>query len=362
MKTKFDETEFLIERNITFLNDYSLKHNSYSKTGNTVKNFILPKSVDELVDVVRVFNKNRVEFKIIGETSNILFLDSVVYSNIICTKLLSKIEFTDKGVSVECGKLLPDFVRELSMRGYCGFEGLEGIPGTIGGGVLMNAGAYGYEISERLESVTYLDVNGFIKNAKKNELTFKRRSSFFKENPQCVILTVNFTTKLGDIEEIYKKIEKYHIARHKYQEWVLPNLGSIYSSERSIYDSSSKCKRYLLKLKVVRKIFQSNPIARHFNRIVPSNERLNKLFLSHFGMERFASLVSKKNLNTFTNRNNSTLEIMEYISSLKSYLDNDTYLENELVHTSIYEVLNEPEMNQTIKLYLQAIKKENEGE
>ncbi|OEF75419.1 hypothetical protein OA5_05960 [Vibrio cyclitrophicus 1F111] len=350
--TQQKKTESVLdEYRIPYIKDYDIKSNSYSKTGYLVEKFIMPRTVIELQFLITAFKNSSIEYKVIGETTNVIFLDSVVYSNIISTKLITSLEFRDNEVVVDCGKNLPDFVRELSMRNYTGFEGLEGIPGTVGGAIFMNAGAYGYEISDNIKSVTCIDLNGKLIVYNKEQLEFKRRGSFFKENNGFIILNATFGLEVGIADNIYGKIERFHIARHKYQEWVYPNLGSIYSSEKSIYDSYIPCNRFKIKLKFIRKIFYSNPIAKYYNRLYPSNERLNKLFLSHFKMTEFSNFPSKKNLNTFINNNSSTLDIVTYISKLGTVLDKDTYLENELVISPILDVIEKSEYEKTIKTY-----------
>lgn len=357
MSTKQVNIEQILRKyNIPFIENYNLKSNSYSKTGNTVSKFIMPKSIKELESLIKILNEQKIKYKVVGETTNILFLDSVIYSNIISTKLLTEILFLDDKVEVACGKNLSDFVRELSMRNYTGFEGLEGIPGTIGGGIFMNAGAYGYDISDHLESVKFIDSDGKILTLNKNELSFGRRTSYFKKNEGCIILNVIFNLKKGSSEAIYNKIEKYHIARHKYQEWVYPNLGSIYSSNLSIYEST-KCKNFMMKYKITRKLFYTNPIGRYLNRLYPSNNKVNHLFLSHFKILNYSDYPSKKNLNTFVNKNFSTMEIVNYISELGKILNDETYLENELVLSPILEVTQPLNYSKTIDTYNSIIKK-----
>ncbi|HIF9387713.1 TPA: FAD-binding protein [Photobacterium damselae] len=355
--------EVLLENYITFIEDYDLKSNSYSKTGYMAELFIMPKTIEELNFLIVFFKSKNIPYKVIGETTNVLFLDSAIYSNIISTKLITTIEFkNNKEVVVACGKNLPDFIRELSMRDYTGFEGLEGIPGSVGGAIFMNAGAYGYEISDNIKSVTFIDENGILQTYNKEKLNFKRRGSFFKESGDNIILYATFHLEIGNGKEIYKKIERFHIARHKYQEWVYPNLGSIYSSEKSIYDSVISCTKYRFKLKFIRRFFYNNPISKYYNRLYPSNERLNKFFLSHFNMSLFSEYPSKKNLNTFTNKDMSTLEIITYISKLGNVLDDSTYLENELITCPISKIVDNNKFYKTIRKYELALKKNQNGE
>tara|TARA_R110001583_G_scaffold162199_1_gene314366 strand:+ start:1946 stop:3022 length:1077 start_codon:yes stop_codon:yes gene_type:complete len=347
----YEKLESFLKKNcLAYSQDYDIKSHSYSKTGYLVKIFIMPKTEIELQSIIQYLVCNLIEYKVIGETTNILFLDSVIYSIFISTQLLKKIEFFDDYVTVECGKNLPDFVREVAMRGYEGFEGLEGIPGTLGGAVFMNAGAYGAVISSNIINVKCINSKGELVKLLKSEINFGRRTSFFKENEDWLILSIDFKINKGNPEAIYSKIERFHIARHKYQEWVYPNLGSIYSSDYSIYDSTVEKDNYRLKLSVIRNIFYNNPIGRYFNRRQPSNEKLNKLFLSHYSLNKYSKLVSKKNINTFVNVNYSSLEIVDFIYQLGRCLNSGTYLENELVCSPIYKIVSKDSFDKIVEL------------
>lgn len=347
--------EYLSSRNIPYLKDYNMKYNSYSRTGGIVKILIMPSDINQLQEIIKYLNNLVVEYKIVGETTNVLFLDTVEYSIFISTKLLTSVRFTDDYVNVETGKSLPDFVRDLAMREYSGLEGLEGIPGSVGGAIFMNAGAYGYSISDLLLNVHCLDENGDKISFQKRDLKFERRWSTFKDNNKLIVLSADFSLIKGKSENIAEKIEVYHIARHLYQEWVYPNLGSIYSADKSIYDVVKYKKTYFLKLKLIRKIF-FNRVAVLFKRKKPSNKRINELFAREFDLSFAKNMYSHKNINTFTNKNHTTKDIMNYIHSLGQVLNDNAKLENELVNTSIYKILNNEDFSQTIKKYNSLIK------
>lgn len=343
---------------ILYYLDYDLKNNSYSKTGSIVKRFILPKNHEQLISIICFSKRIDLDIKIIGETTNILFNDTVNYGVFISTKLVNNVQFKDSTVIVESGKSLPDFVRDVSMRGYGGYEGLEGIPGSIGGGIVMNAGAYGYEISDNIISVTYLNENGEVITKDKSSLNFEKRSSIFKHQ-DLIILYAEFQILPSPLEGIKNKIETFHIARHIYQEWTMPNLGSIFTAPRSLYDhfKFSSFKNGL-SYKLTKKIFY-NKIMRFINRKKPSNERLNNIIKKDKKLDFLTVNCSHKNINTFCNQNNSTKEIIDYIYSIYSSIDKrNVFLENELVEKSIYEIISENDYNDITFKYKKILENE----
>lgn len=247
----------LTSSGVPYKKDFDLSTNTFSKTGGVVKRYIMPSSISQFIYIVKKLEHERVEYKIIGETTNVIFHDIATYGIFISTKMLTDVELSSpEVVIVEAGKSLPDFVRDMSIRGFKGFEGLEGIPGSIGGAICMNAGAYGYEISENLISVRVLNEHRQEVVLDKDELLFRKRSSLFRINPKLIILSATFKKTNGDISDIHNKIEKYHIARHLYQEWAYPNLGSIFTTENGIYNEfCSQSILYKLKYKIVRGLF-----------------------------------------------------------------------------------------------------------
>ena len=137
-------------------------------------------------------------------------------------------------IVAECGSLLPELSRFALHNSLKGFEGLEGIPGTVGAAIFMNAGAYGSEIKDTLSSVDVILKNGEIKNYKKDDLNLSYRNSIFRTSKKDeIILRGYFKVKFGDPLSMYNKMSLFHNKRHKYQEWMYPNLGSLYSG--SIY-------------------------------------------------------------------------------------------------------------------------------
>src|SRR5690606_4337201 len=130
-----------------------------------------------------------VSWKCIGFTSNLFFFDELYYGVIISTKGMTNLIVNERCVTVECGYSLQDLVRVALVNGLGGLEGLEGVPGTVGGALFMNAGAYGFTISDCLAAVTVITPEGNICKLSKEDCGFKNRSSIFREQEGYIILS-----------------------------------------------------------------------------------------------------------------------------------------------------------------------------
>ncbi|MCE7728142.1 FAD-binding protein [Vibrio campbellii] len=325
---------------VFFIVDYDLKSNSYSRTGHLVKRLICPTDIEQLILVLKFLNEEHKDYKVIGNTTNILFLDMVEYSVFISLKMMNRISFTKDVVSVESGRLLTDFVKDLTMRGFTGFEGLEGIPGNIGGALFMNAGAYGYSISDFLYEVTYLDESLNIVTKRAEHLEFGHRSSFFLKNPGCIILNCKFILKSGEYSDIEEKVQTYHIARHTYQEWVYPNLGSVFTSNYGLYHILQEKYQRVRYLLILFKIKNFGFIKKRFRKFKPNNRSINRIVLENINMIKHEHVFSSKSINTFANKNASSIDIIGAITDLNWHLDKRAVLENEILIENIYKVNN----------------------
>jgi UDP-N-acetylmuramate dehydrogenase len=236
------------------------------------------------------------------------------------------------------------------MRGFTGMEGLEGIPGGVGGAIFMNAGAYGYTVSDLIDRVECIDENTNLVWLSKDDLKFAKRESVFKNNNALIITRAIFNLKTGKEREIYRRIEKYHIARHSYQEWVYPNLGSIYTFDGSVYEQLSKNRRPLrIKLSIYKILF-FNRLFRFIRRKNPSNQILNNLVEIDCSLTAYKDMFSHKNLNTFLNKNYTSQMLISFICKLGNELDDSAILENEILINSVYKVINREEFDECMDM------------
>ena len=330
-------TNFLKENGYCFRKNYEIKYETYFKTGGIVKIFCAPLRVNDLKEIITYAYKNSIDYKIIGHTSNVIFLDQLEYSFIISCKNLMHFEVNNKYVNIESGYSLQDFVRVVSiLKKSEGYEGLEGIPGSIGGAIYMNAGAYGHNISDNLISVDCIDRSGNLFTLTKEECNFNYRDSVFKKEDKYIIVGAKFKLKLGNINKIAENIEKYHIARHSYQEFVYPNVGSLFSMKSDIYYSiiDQRNRKHVLISKIYR-ILYKNRITKFIKRKRPEQIIFNKMISRYYG--NFIITPSIKNLNVLINSGSDSMDkIIEHIIDLKKRINEDARVENEIIIEPIY--------------------------
>lgn len=321
---------YLESEKIWYRKNYNIKFETFYKTGGNVNTYICPNSVSDLIKATKYLIQKKIEFKTIGFTSNVLLFDEIEYSVILSTKNVIGIEIADGYIDVEGGYSLQDFVRVAVIHSAKGFEGLEGIPGSVGGGVFMNAGAYGYSIADKIISVEYIDEAGNIKTATKEMCKFNYRTSTFK-GTRNIITRVRFKIETGDQEEIANKIETFHIARHSYQEFCYPNLGSMFSVNGNFYQEIIRNETKLYNaVFILTKLLYKNPIAKFFNRKRPNNTPLNWLLAKKINVNNYTP--SKKSMNIFINRGISPIEdSLDYMIEIKHRLGSRFHIENELI-------------------------------
>jgi UDP-N-acetylmuramate dehydrogenase len=323
----------LISSKIEFKRDVDLSKTTYLKTGGTARLLILPKTTGEIVESVKLLKANGLKYKVIGATSNLMFLDNSNYSCLLSTIELKgiKVDETSNQIISGSGEMIGDLSRFALLNSITGFEGLEGIPGTVGGAVFMNAGAYGYETKSVLNSIEIVDENGNIKNFENNELGLKYRNSALKKGIiKGIIISASFKINFSCPNKIEKKMELYHAKRHKYQEWLFPNLGSCFSG--SIYRVLGK-KDPLFKV-ISMLYFLINYKFRLFRRESPINRTwINDIAIKRFNLKFKTQPFSNKNINTLVNRGQGTDEMLRYIETINFLTDSSVPLENEILES-----------------------------
>lgn len=326
---------YLHDHEIFFKENYLIKYDTYFKMGGKVKIFISPQVYEKFKETIIFLNHQEIEYKVIGHTSNIWLFDEIEYSVIVSTRFLTSVVVSPHEIAVEAGYSLQDFVRVAAINNSAGFEGLEGIPGSIGGALFMNAGAYGYAISDNLIAVECIDEHNEIISLSKADCLFEYRSSIFKYNDKYVILKAIFRFQEGDSNHIAKNIEKYHIARHSYQEFVYPNLGSMVSLDSDIYNQIFKNDiAYNILYKTIKLLFK-NPVSKFIMRKRPHNIIPNTLFKHFFQSKLKNNLshnLSPKSANILINDgSNSTNTMIDYIFLVSELVGEAYHIENELV-------------------------------
>ena len=186
--------QILKTENIEYSTNINLSDITYLKTGGIAKLIIYPNTTDQVVSLIQGLKINGVGYKVIGATSNLMFLDDTSYSCLISTSKLTKMELNleKKEIVGGSGVMMSDLSRFALINSIKGFEGLEGIPGTIGGAVFMNAGAYGCEIKDVLNSIEMIDTDGVLQIIKAKDLGLHYRNSYLREGKINGIVTKCF--------------------------------------------------------------------------------------------------------------------------------------------------------------------------
>lgn len=179
------------------------KHTSFG-VGGVSKFYAEADSLCTLNQLITTAKKHKVKFKLIGNGTNVLFSDKGYNGLIICTKKLNDVFFKRNQVKAMAGADLTKLIKFTVEHGLSGCEKLSGIPATVGGAVVMNAGAFGQTISDAIVEVETLE-KGKIKKYFKNQCLFSYRSSRFKINNQAIV-SATFEFATSDKEKLINEM------------------------------------------------------------------------------------------------------------------------------------------------------------
>ncbi len=212
-----------------YKNEPMSKHTSF-KIGGNADIYIKVKSIEEIVKIKEYAKKNGIPVTVIGNGSNILVRDSGIRGITIQMNMQDvKIENVENDVFVYAasGVKLAALAITLQKEGITGFEFAGGIPGTIGGAVRMNAGAYGSEFSNIVEEVTYLDEENNIVTVPKEKVEFSYRHSIFV-NSKKIVLSAKLKLKKGNEDDIKEYMNELAQKRKEKQPLDMPSAGSTF--------------------------------------------------------------------------------------------------------------------------------------
>ena len=208
--------------------DEPMSSHTTFRIGGTADYFVMPSSVEELQTIIRLLKKSDINYYVIGNGSNLLVGDKGFRGVIIqLSDAFDEVEYIDDvTVKAMSGMKLSSW-KQLSDKGLAGFEFATGIPGTIGGAVRMNAGAYGGEIKDIIVSAEVLDKNGDIHTLGKDELELGYRTSCIMKYGYIV---VSATLKLskGNTDDIKENIKELSQKRRMKQPLEYPSAGSTF--------------------------------------------------------------------------------------------------------------------------------------
>ena len=213
------------EKNL--LIDEPLKNHTTFKIGGNADFVALPENKEEVSLVIDFLKKEKADYAVIGNGSNILAKDEGYRGVVVKLENLKDITVSGSEITVGAGVILSKIAKVALENSLKGFEELSGIPGSLGGAIYMNAGAYNREISEVLKSVTYLDDNGEIVTKNINELEMAYRKTTFT-GKHYVILEAVIQLEAGEYDKIKENMREVTHKRVSKQPLEFPSAGSTF--------------------------------------------------------------------------------------------------------------------------------------
>ena len=210
----------------------SLKNYSTFRIGGIAKYFFEANTKEDLISVIKSAKEFKVPFYVIGGGSKLLISDNG-FDGLIIRIRNRNFEVEGNEIKAESGFLMSQLIQIALKESLTGIEWLAGIPGTVGGAIRGNAGAFSGSVQDVILSVNAFDVEKeeeIILN--KEECLFGYRSSIFKQNPNLIILSCRIGLKKGDKEEIKKEMEKYFSHRRKSHPLQYPSVGCIFKNPK----------------------------------------------------------------------------------------------------------------------------------
>lgn len=210
-----------------------MKNHTTFKIGGPCDEFCEAESLDDIRSAIEYAKNRNIPLFVMGNGSNLLVSDKGIRGLVLkISDKFSKCEFIGNTVEAQSGILLSTLSKKAQKNCLTGLEFAGGIPGTLGGAIYMNAGAYGGEMKDVVKSVTYLE-NGEIKKLEK-DFGFGYRKSIFTDT-DAIILEAEMELKSGNADEIKEKMEDLKNQRAEKQPLNLPSAGSTFKRPKGYF-------------------------------------------------------------------------------------------------------------------------------
>lgn len=221
--------EFLTEYQISCKENCTLAELTTFKIGGKADVVLYPETAEQCAALIRYANERGKQLIWLGNGSNILASDDGCRRWILKTERLADLSIDKEGLlTVGAGVRLAKASSFTAKSGYVGLEFAHGIPGTVGGAVFMNAGAYGGTMDQVVRRTYYLDRNGEKQVLEGKAHQFGYRDSFFMRHPECLIITTEIVLQKGNIAEIQARIDTLQRQRREKQPLEYPSAGSVF--------------------------------------------------------------------------------------------------------------------------------------
>ncbi|GAA5394426.1 UDP-N-acetylmuramate dehydrogenase [Streptococcus uberis] len=204
-----------------------LKKYTYTKVGGPADYLVFPRNRLELTRVVKYANNHSIPWIVLGNASNLIVRDGGIRGFVIMFNKLNMVTVDGYTIEAEAGANLIETTKVAKFHSLTGFEFACGIPGSVGGAIFMNAGAYGGEIANIFLSAKVLTPEGDIKTMTAREMAFGYRHSAIQKSGDIVI-SAKFALKPGDFEQISQEMNRLNYLRQLKQPLEYPSCGSVF--------------------------------------------------------------------------------------------------------------------------------------
>lgn len=227
--------EFIKENDIgKYITNADLKRFNTYKIGKTAYLVVYPKDTQKLIKLMKFIKSNSIKYKVLGNGSNVIFNE--VYDGILIKlDCFNKCTFINNKVKVGAGYNLIKLSREVAKKSLAGLEFASGIPGTIGGAVYMNAGAYKSDMGYIVENIKVLTPDFKIIIMTNKEIKFKYRTSFLKSHPDYICIEATLKLTKGNKEKILEVINERKNRRLESQPLEYPSAGSVFRNPEGMF-------------------------------------------------------------------------------------------------------------------------------
>lgn len=227
MLVDVDFTDVLTQAGFTPLRDEPLSKYTFTRTGGRADWLIFPRTHEETMQLVQLAENHGIPLTIIGNASNLIVRDGGIRGLVLILTQMAQIRIEETDIVAEAGARIIDVAEAAWRAGLSGLEFAAGIPGSVGGAIFMNAGAYGGQIDEVAAAVTYLDRSGHQHRAAGEALHFSYRHSLIQEN-DGIVLTARFHLQRGDKDAIRARMDHFNAQRAAKQPLEYPSCGSVF--------------------------------------------------------------------------------------------------------------------------------------
>lgn len=229
--------ELLSAKEIKFTEDELLAPHSTFRIGGEARLAAMPDTTEQIIDAVSAAKEAGLDFTVIGNGSNVLFSDKGFDGLVIFTRNADSVVIKGNRVIADAGAPFTKLAVTVKNAGLTGLEFAYGIPGSVGGAVYMNAGAYNGEASQVVaSSMAYDDLTGEVRMISREEHNFGYRTSVYSQNrDRLTVLSAEFELKEGDSAAIWETMQDLMRRRREKQPLEYPNAGSVFKRPQGYF-------------------------------------------------------------------------------------------------------------------------------